>query len=250
MPHKKDSDAFGLALMDFLKGKSFDLVVERDDGYVDVDNVLGYFQEYRDWPLHQKTVMKLAKGRVLDVGCGAGRHALHLQSKGLPVLGIDASPAAIRVCRKRGLAKARAVSIERFRAKPGQFDTVLMMGNNLGLLGNPHSARRLLRKLFDITSDEGRIVAETMDPYRSKNPDHRQYHRLNRRRGWMPGLVRIRIRYRCHLSSWFDYLFVSKREMERLIAGTGWHVFRYADSDGPPYAVVLEKVPGRSPARS
>ncbi|MDG6899020.1 MAG: class I SAM-dependent methyltransferase [Nitrososphaerota archaeon] len=43
------------------------------------------------------------KGKVLDVGCGAGRVALYLQGWGLDVVGVDNSPFALRVARLRGV---------------------------------------------------------------------------------------------------------------------------------------------------
>ena len=74
-------------------------IVERDDNFIDGkrDGYGGdvYFSEYRDWLPIEKKAIKYAHGRVLDVGCGAGRHALYLQKKGLEVTGIDTSPLAI-----------------------------------------------------------------------------------------------------------------------------------------------------------
>ena len=51
--------------------------------------------------------MEFVRGRVLDMGVGAGRHALHLQAQGHDVVGIDNSPKAVEVCRLRGLEDAR-----------------------------------------------------------------------------------------------------------------------------------------------
>jgi len=88
-----------------------------------------YFSEYRQWSPLEKRAIKLARGRILDVGCGAGRHALYLQSKNFDVTGIDNSPGAIKVCKLRGLTKAivRPISeVDKF--KPASFDTILMMG--------------------------------------------------------------------------------------------------------------------------
>ena len=91
-----------------------------------------YFAEPSD---PQCEVVERAVGRVLDVGCGAGRYALYLQEQGLEVVGIDVSPLAIDVCRRRGLRDARLLSVEEVDASLGKFDTVLMLGHNLALLG-------------------------------------------------------------------------------------------------------------------
>ena len=75
--------------------------------------------------------MEFVKGRVLDVGCGAGRCSLYLQRKGFDVIGIDNSPLAIKVCKLRGLKKAKLVAIEDAKFGPNSFDTILMMETTL-----------------------------------------------------------------------------------------------------------------------
>jgi 2-polyprenyl-3-methyl-5-hydroxy-6-metoxy-1,4-benzoquinol methylase len=117
--------------------------VERDDGYFGVSSGAKlYFSEYKDWPPREKEAMKHVKGRVLDIGCGAGRHALYLQKKGFNVLGIDNSPLAIKVCKLRGLRKTKVMSIAQVNFRPGSFDTVLMFGSNFGLFGSFKGAGR------------------------------------------------------------------------------------------------------------
>ena len=107
---KPHEDAFGQEIYDHYMGKGGFEIVERDDGYFDKTNGPDYyFLDYDHWPTHQKKGIRYAKGRVLDIGCGAGRHVLYLQDKGLDVLGIDISPLAIKVCKKRGLKKAKAM---------------------------------------------------------------------------------------------------------------------------------------------
>lgn len=240
---KKLQDAFGQAVMDFHRGKGGWAVVERDDGYFDSSEGIDvYFADYRRWPSHQRKAMRLARGRVLDIGCGAGRHALYLQGKSLDVTGIDESPLAIRVCRERGLKRARVASITRIPANLGVFDTILMLGNNFGLFGSRRRARWLLRRFRTLTSDNGRILAESLDPFATKNPFHRKYQKSNVSRGRMRGQVRIRLRYQSYVTKWFDYLLVSRKEMQGIVKGTGWKITRHIESGGPLYIAVLEKV--------
>jgi SAM-dependent methyltransferase len=200
-----------------------------------------YFSEYRDWPPHHKEAMKHVKGRVLDIGCGAGRHALYLQKKGFNVLGIDNSPLAIKVCKLRGLRRAKVMPITQVNFRPGSFDTVLMLGGNFGLFGSFKRARRLLKKFYRITSDDALIIAESNDPYKTDNPAHLEYQKINRRRGRMSGQLRIRIRFKKYIGDWFDYLIVSKEEMKKIIEGTGWKIKRVIDSMKGPYIAIIEK---------
>jgi SAM-dependent methyltransferase len=185
--------------------------------------------------------MRYASGRVLDIGCGAGRHSLYLQKKGRSVLGIDVSPLAIRTARARGLKKARVLSVTQVGRGLGTFDTILMLGNNFGLFGSEKRARWLLRRFAGATTDDARIIAESNDVYRTKVRAHLRYHRLNRSRGRMPGQVRIRIRYDTYVTPWFDYLLVSPGEMAGILDGSGWSIDRILKSGGPAYIAVIRK---------
>lgn len=131
--------------------------------------------------------MRLVRGRVLDVGCGAGRVALHLQQRGQEVVAIDVSPLAVEISRRRGVRDARVISVTEIDERVGPIDTIVMMGNNFGLFGSPRRARRLLRRFHSIGSDRKRIVAEVIDPHTTDDPDHLAYHERNRRRGRLAG---------------------------------------------------------------
>ena len=240
---KPMEDAYGQEVWSHFNGKKSFEIVEREDGYFDVSNgAPTYFSGYDDWAETHKKAMKFAKGRVLDIGCGAGRHSIYLQSKGLNVTGIDSSPLAIRVCRLRGLKKTKVMSIaEISRFKPCSFDTILMLGNNFGLFGSLSNARLLLKKLHKITSPNAIIIAESNDPYKTENPFHLQYQKTNRRRGKMSGQMRIRIRYLKYVGKWFDYLIVSKEEMREILKGTGWKAKKFIDSSSSPYVAIIQK---------
>ena len=237
-----NQDAYGQELYSLYKNEDTFEIIERDDGYFDAGPSTQYLSQYKDWPPHQKEAVKYVRGRVLDIGCGAGRHSLHFQEKGFDVLGIDLSPLAIEVCKLRGVKNARAMSITKASSKLGTFDTILMLGNNFGLFGSRKRARWLLKRFHRMTSGQGRIIGETVDIYQTKNPLHLEYHERNRQKGRMSGQARIRIRFRKYVGKWFDYLFVSKEELEAILEGTGWEVKHYIDSKSSVYIAVIGKV--------
>ena len=206
---QSEEDAFGHALLAVHNGKEVNEIIERDDGFFDSMSTGAYFSDYAVWsPIEQKA-MQFVKGRVLDIGCGAGRHSLYLQGKGFDVLGIDISPLVIQVCKLRGLQKSKLVPVEDIDFRPNSFDTILMMGNNFGLFGNLEKAKRLLRRFHRMTSKDALIIASSRDPYKTDNPAHLRYHMTNKRKGRMSGQVKIRIRYEKYKGRWFDYLMVS-----------------------------------------
>lgn len=237
-------DAYGHQMYDYLrKIREVSEIVERDDGFFGVSTGAKYcFSEYSSWHDRERKAMRYVTGRVLDVGCGAGRVSLYLQKKGFDVLGLDVSPQAIRVCKIRGIKNARVMPITKISSKLGRFDTVIMFGNNFGLFGSRKRAKWLLKRFHRMTTEHARIVAETLDPYNTNDPAHLHYHKLSRRRGRMAGQLRIRVRYREYATPWFDYLLVSKREMRDILKGTGWRLKRTLDSSrSPAYIAVIEK---------
>jgi SAM-dependent methyltransferase len=242
---KKDRDAYGAELLAQYRDLSRPIaeIAEREDGFIAASPwPPRYFAAYHDWSKRERQAVRLVKGRVLDVGCGAGRFALHLQNQGHAVTAIDNSPGAVKVSRLRGVKKALLRPIEEISKFPaGSFDSVIMMGNNFGLFGSFHKARRLLQDFARITSQEGQIIAEAMDPYQTKEPLHLAYHRRNRRRGRMAGQIRIRIRHGKTIGPWFDYLLVSKDELKKIVSGTAWQVGRIISDTGPGYTAVLKK---------
>ncbi len=238
-----DKDAFGQEIWAYYNKKESVEIIERDDGFVDISGgAEAYFSEYPKWSDHEKRALKLVKGKVLDVGCGAGRISLYLQKKGFDVTGNDNSLLACRVSRARGVKKVKSWGIEDIpKFKSAEFDTIVMLGNGFGLFGSGNKAKRLLKTMYKITSDDALIIAESLDPYQTTDPVHKKYHKFNRSRGRMSGQLKIRVRFRDFIGPWFDYLLVSKKELEQVVKGTGWKVKKYINSKGAMYIVILEK---------
>jgi len=240
---KGSQDAFGREIYDYFRHGVGREIVERDDGCIDVSSgPAAYFTEYKEWGPHLRKAIGHARGRVLDVGCGAGRHSLYLQKKGHDVLGIDVSPLAVKVTKLRGVRNARVMPVSKVTSRLGTFDTILMFGNNFGLFESRKRAAWQLGRFRAVTSENARLIVESNDPYRTTERCHLDYHKFNRRRGRMAGQTRLRVRYKTYATPWFDYLLVSPDEMEELVEGTGWRVARVFRSRGPAYSAIIERV--------
>jgi hypothetical protein len=138
--------------------------------------------------------------------------------------------------------KTRVLAIEEIHLlKASSFDTVLMMGNNFGLFGGFQKARRLLRQIHRITTPNALLIAQTLDPYQTKDPLHLNYHRINRKKGRMSGQIRLRVRHNNMAGPWMDYLLVSEKELERILQGTGWKIEKVIHSKGSIYIAVMKK---------
>jgi SAM-dependent methyltransferase len=121
-------------------------------------------------------------GPVLDVGCGPGRFVSRLARRGTVALGVDPAPAAVALCRSKGVPVLQK-SI--FDPLPGQgrWRTVLLADGNIGIGGDPE---RLLRRCGELLSHDGTVVVE-VEPPRAQPAGWRPYRaRLERGRSSGP----------------------------------------------------------------
>jgi SAM-dependent methyltransferase len=224
-PEPRLGDAFGRVLWRCWRsggrsGIAFE-VIERDDGFISVLDVVRYLQPADALGPLDRWACEQACGRVLDVGCGAGRHALALMARGLDVTGLDPSAGAVRVAAGRGVRAIRG-SADSLPSDLGSFDTLLLLGHNLGLLESRQRAGDVLATLATLVRPGGRLIGSAINPYWFKNPEQVAYLDFNRARSRMPGQQRIRVRDGCVSSAWFDYLTLSIDELRGLVAGSPW----------------------------
>ena len=140
----------------------------------------------------------------------------------------------------------RVVAFDAVDGSLGTFDTIVLFGNNFGLFGSPTKAKRLLRRLHRMTSDDACIIVESRDVERRGGADapwHRRYRERNIARGRLPGQIRIRVRFRDVVGRWMDYPMVSPDQLREILAGTRWNVAQVFDSDDT-YVAIIEKTTG------
>ena len=99
-------------------------------------------------------------GPVLDVGCGPGRLVVHLHRLGITALGVDTSPAAVDLARRRGAAALERSVFGRLPGE-GRWGSILLLDGNIGIGGDPVA---LLRRCRDLTGRRGTVVAEVEAP--------------------------------------------------------------------------------------
>lgn len=155
-------DLFGKAILDFQTNNSpEDLVTETNISEADEMSVAYLFRSFDEMPKLEKKAIQLAKGKVLDVGCGAGSHALYLQEKGFDVTAIDISANAIKACELRGLKDARVQNL--LDLEKHTFDTILLLMNGTGIFGTLAETSKYLQKLKSLLNPNGQILLDSSD---------------------------------------------------------------------------------------
>ena len=154
-------DVFGTAILDYQQGNyTEDLLTSTSISEEDVLPLPYLFRDFSEMPILEQTALKLAKGRVLDVGCGAGSHSLFLASKGLEVKSIDISEGAIKACQLRRLKNAVVLDV---MDETMTFDTLILVMNGSGIFKSLAHTPSVLNHLKTLLNPEGQILIDSSD---------------------------------------------------------------------------------------
>ncbi len=118
------------------------------------------FRQVNDMPLLERKAVELASGNILDVGAGAGCHTLALQSMGKAVTAIDISPLCVETMRERGV---HDVHEQDFFTLQGQYDTILMLMNGIGIVGTLNRLPAFFMQLDALLTPGGKVLCDSSD---------------------------------------------------------------------------------------
>ena len=154
-------DLFGKALLDYQNGNYTEDIITSTNISEEDDLPLPYlFRSFKEMPKLEQEALKLAKGSVLDVGCGAGSHSLYLQAKGFQVKAIDISKGAIEVAKQRGVLHAELKPI---LEETETFDTILLLMNGSGIFQVLAQVSTYLAHLKILLNPNGHILIDSSD---------------------------------------------------------------------------------------
>ena len=156
-------DLMGRAIWDyFYQENPEDLQTETSISELDDLPVSYLFRTYKEMNALEQKALDLSLGKVLDVGAGAGSHALYLQNdKKLKVTALDISPKSIEICKARGLENAVCEDFLKFSGD--KFDTILLLMNGTGIFQNLAKIDQYLQKLKTLVAENGQILIDSTD---------------------------------------------------------------------------------------
>ena len=158
-----NNDPMGAAIHDYQnKGKASRLRVLSSMFDEDEMPVAHLFRTFNQMPRLEQKALSMAKGRVLDIGAGAGCHALALQERGLEVKAIDISPLSCEVMKERGVKDAECVNLFNPQLQ-GKYDTLLLLMNGTGIAGKLNRLSMLLNRLKELLAEGGQILIDSSD---------------------------------------------------------------------------------------
>ncbi len=156
-------DLFGKAILDYqTRNNPQNLMTETSISEEDEMEVAYLFRDFKHMPKIEQKALQMAKGNILDVGCGAGSHSLYLKNvRNKRVQPIDISPAAIEACKLRGLDNAQVADILTYDG--GTYDTILLLMNGTGIFGKLENVSEYLAKLKALLDEGGQILIDSSD---------------------------------------------------------------------------------------
>ena len=213
-------DLFGKAILDYQTNNSpEDLITETSISEADEMSVAYLFRSYAEMPKLEQKALQLAKGKVLDVGCGAGSHSLYLQNElNLDVTAIDISANAIKACELRGLKKAKVQDIMQLDGE--KYDTILLLMNGAGMCGKLKNIPNFLQKLKSLVTDNGQILVDSSDIIYMFDEDEDGGK-------WIPtdvdyyGEVIFDIEYKGEKEASFDWMYIDYNTLQNAAISNG-----------------------------
>lgn len=159
------------------------------------------------------------RGRVLDVGAGAGRHALALEARGLEVVAIDVSPIAVSLCRLRGVRDVRLCDVMRIDSaeRLGCFDTLFFGMQTIGVAGGVETLVRLLERLRPLLSPGGELVLDSSELREAWEGDESDTSPTR-------GEIVLSTRYRGWRGEPFAWLYLSESDLRGVARRAGFEM--------------------------
>ncbi|QHL86133.1 methyltransferase domain-containing protein [Nibribacter ruber] len=156
------ADPLGSAISDYWQGNhTVEVQVFTDQADEDVLPVSYLFRTLAEMPEREQLALSLCQGKVLDVGAGAGSHALALQEKGLTVTALEISAKACATMQARGVDKV--VCADFFKATPQPHNTLLLLMNGIGLAGTLDNLPLFLETCKKWLAPGGHLLLESSD---------------------------------------------------------------------------------------
>ncbi len=223
----KFGDPIGKAILEFAdRRRPDDIIVSSDMCDDDIIPLEVLFRKYDEMPNIEKMALDRCKGKILDVGAGAGVHALYLQDHGFDVTCIDVSPGAVEYMKK---VELKAERTNFFSLKDEQYDTILMLMNGIGIAGKLSNLERTLIQAKSLLKPGGKLLCDSSDvKYLYEDEEGGLWIDLNTE---YYGNFRFQMKYKKEKGPWFDWLYVDFDNLFQIAKKVGFKAIRVVEED-------------------
>ena len=233
-------DPMGTAVYDYFSFSKADrlrvLSSMFDEDEIPVDYL---FRTKEQMPELETDALSLAHGRVLDVGAGAGCHALALQQRGVSVKAVDISPLSCDVMRKRGIEDVECINLFDSRMQKG-YDTILLLMNGTGIAGKLSNLPAMLDRLTELLNAGGQVLIDSSDLKYIYETDDGEYD-FDACKGYY-GEVDYQMIYKETVGLPFDWLYIDYPRLEAAAESCGFKCELIGKGDHYDYLARLIKL--------
>ena len=233
-----ENDPIGLAIFEFSKNNSDEnIVVYSDLCDDDVIPVNYLFRNLASMPELEKTALSLCKGKILDVGAGAGCHSNILKAKGFDITAIDTSQGAVDYMLSKNI-NAKRISVLDLSGE--KFDTILILMNGIGLAKTMDELQPFLLHLKSLLNEGGKIYCDSSDlTYLYVEEDGSMLIDLN---GKYHGEMKFNMKYKNVESGWFPWLYIDFENLHDHALAAGLKCTLVQENENYIYLVCLEHI--------
>lgn len=230
MRQKKFSalDPFGNALLAYWRGnKSIQLTHEYKSGRKVSIPVSVFFRSVKDF-YTTENAFTYCRGRILVVGAGTGVHALELERQGYEVTAIEVNSQAVQIMKERGVKDIRQCDF--FEFSKGLYDTILMLGHNIGICETVDRIEILLQKCQSLLKHGGQLLVNSVEESESSEViNHNGY----------PGEQEFRLSYEGNIGPWMHWLHVDFETLSSKALECGWSTEKLVGDRGGGFLARL-----------
>jgi 2-polyprenyl-3-methyl-5-hydroxy-6-metoxy-1,4-benzoquinol methylase len=157
-------------------------------------------------------MLKFVKGKILEIGCGAGRIMKYLQDNGHNITGFDIDSTLISLCKERGINNVYEesyINMEKF----GIFDTIITLNRTIGIAGTITGVKAFLRQCYASTKVDGILIFDSLEVRPELSTT-------------VAGVYerKLRYKYEDQYGEWFSWINFSSDIARKLLTETSWNI--------------------------
>lgn len=231
MENQKAWIPHGLAVKAYWEGdKKAKIKIKMDDGESVEMPAKIYFRQSDKMPEIEKIALDLCEGRILDVGAGAGAHALMLRDYGHEPIAMDIDPNCIQVMEERGLEDLVCADFLKYQSKI-KYDTLLFLMNGIGIAGNLDGLQAYLKHAYNLTQNKGQLILDSSDLSIS-NPELEIHEN---------GTVYYQLSFDGITGERYPWLYIDFDTLHEEAAKAGWEAEMIYENEDGSYLACLKK---------
>ncbi len=229
--YKLPLEPFGQALLSYWRGNESAVLIHEFKTGKKNRCRFPYFSALMENFYRLTMLLIIAGVKFWFLGQELGVHALEPEKRGYEVTAIDICPQALHIMKERGIKDARQQNFLHFEGE--RFDTVFMLGHNIGICETLKGIKGLLRKCERLLRSDGQLLPSSVkEPESAIFPDRKGY----------PGEQEFRLSFEGNVGPWMHWLHVDFDTLAPHVLECGWSVEKLINTEEGGFLARLNPI--------